>query len=43
MHNYAQLERYTMSQTEQILLELFEAYPQATTGEIIEHTGLARH
>ena len=31
-----------MSQTEQILLELFETYPQATTGEIIEHTGLAR-
>ena len=43
MHNYALLrERYTMSQTEQILLELFETYPQATTGEIVERTGLAR-
>jgi len=31
-----------MSQTEQILLELFETYPRATTGEIIERTGLAR-
>ena len=31
-----------MSQTEQILLELFDAYPQATTGEITERTGLAR-
>ena len=31
-----------MSQTEQILLELFETYPKATTGEIIERTGLAR-
>ena len=31
-----------MSQTEQILLELFETYPQATTSEIIERTGLAR-
>ena len=31
-----------MSQTEHILLELFETYPQTTTGEIIERTGLAR-
>jgi serine/threonine-protein kinase HipA len=31
-----------MNQTEQILLQLFETYPQSTTGEIIEHTGLAR-
>lgn len=31
-----------MSQTEQILLALFETYPQATTSEIIERTGLAR-
>lgn len=31
-----------MSQTEHILLELFETYPQATIGEIIERTGLAR-
>ena len=31
-----------MSQTEQILLELFEIYPQTTTGKIIERTGLAR-
>lgn len=35
-------ERNSVSQTEQILLELFEEYPQATTGEIIERTGLAR-
>ena len=43
MHNYALLEKgYSMSQTEHILLELFETYPQATTGEIIERTGLAR-
>ena len=31
-----------MNQTEQILLELFEIYPQSTTSEIIERTGLAR-
>ena len=31
-----------MSQTETILLELFEKYPEATTGEIIERTGMAR-
>ena len=31
-----------MSQTEQILLELFETYPQSTTGEIVERTGLVR-
>jgi len=31
-----------VSKTEQVLLELFEEYPQATTGEIIERTGLAR-
>jgi len=31
-----------MSQTEHILLELFEAYPQANTGDIVERTGLAR-
>jgi len=31
-----------VNQIEQILLELFETYPQATTSEIIEHTGLAR-
>ena len=31
-----------MSQTEQILLELFDTYPQATTGKITERTGLAR-
>jgi serine/threonine-protein kinase HipA len=31
-----------MSQTEQILLELFETYSQATTGDIVERTGLAR-
>jgi len=31
-----------VSQTEQILLELFETYPQSTTSEIIKHTGLAR-
>ncbi len=31
-----------MSQTEQILLELFEAYPRTTTGEIVERTGIAR-
>jgi len=31
-----------MSQTEQILLELFDVYPEATTGEIVERTGLAR-
>jgi len=43
MHNYAlYTEGYSMSQTEHILLELFETYPQATTGEIIERTGLAR-
>lgn len=31
-----------MSQTEHILLELFETYPQATTSEIVDRTGLAR-
>ena len=31
-----------MNQTEQILLELFETYPQATTGDIVDRTGLAR-
>lgn len=31
-----------MNQSEQILLELFDIYPQATTGEIIKQTGMAR-
>ena len=31
-----------MNQSEQILLELFDTYPQATTGEIVEQTGMAR-
>ena len=31
-----------MNKTENILLELFEKYPQLTTAEIIEHTALAR-
>ncbi len=31
-----------MNRTSQILLELFETFPQATTGEIVEHTGLVR-
>jgi len=43
MHNYALFrERNSMSQTEQILLDLFEIHPQLTTGKIIKHTGLAR-
>ena len=31
-----------MSQIEHILIELFETYPQANTGDIVERTGLAR-
>jgi serine/threonine-protein kinase HipA len=43
MHNYAQfIERKAVSKSAQILLELFETYPQSTTGEIVERTGLAR-
>ena len=35
-------ERKIVSQTEQILLELFDTYPEATTSEIIKRTGIAR-
>ena len=42
MRNYAQLERRIVSQTTQILLELFDTDPQMTTGEIVARTGLAR-
>ena len=31
-----------MNKTENILLELFEEYPQLTTAQIVEHTALAR-
>lgn len=40
MHNYSGGE--AMSQIETIVLELFESYPEATTKDIIERTGLAR-
>ena len=34
--------RKTVNRIEQILLKLFDVYPQATTGEIVTRTGLAR-
>ena len=42
MHINARLEEEIMNKIENILLELFEKYPQLTTAEIIKHTALAR-